>query len=289
MEFRGAYTALITPFTADGVDFDRLRALVDRQIELGIDGVVPCGTTGESPTLSHDEHRLVVETVIDQVAGRVPVIAGTGSNSTTEAIELSRHAAGAGANALLVITPYYNKPTQEGLFQHFKAVACATDLPIVLYNVPGRTGVSFLPETVRRLAVLPSVVAIKEASGSLDFATEMAAIEGMALLSGDDSLTLPLLAVGGKGVIAVISNLLPGETSRLVKVALDGDFKEAARLHHKFYPLCKALFAETNPGPVKAAMALLGLDSGRVRLPLVEVRPETRERLRECLVDVGLL
>ncbi|MBI4575482.1 MAG: 4-hydroxy-tetrahydrodipicolinate synthase [Planctomycetes bacterium] len=290
MDWGRAFTALVTPFRGEVVDHDRLAALVDRQVEAGIGGLVPCGTTGESPTLSHEEHRAVIHTVVEAARGRVPVVAGAGSNSTREAVELVRFSAGAGSDGVLVITPYYNKPTQEGLYRHFVAVAeTAGRLPVVLYNVPGRTGVNLLPATVARIrAAAANVEAIKEASGNLDQASEILARTDVEVLSGDDSLTLPLLAVGASGVISVASNVVPDEVEQLVRAWHEGDPARARQAHHRLFPLFRALFLETNPIPVKWAMAHLGWIEEGVRLPLAPPSRETADRVAEALSGLGL-
>ncbi|MEM6459372.1 MAG: 4-hydroxy-tetrahydrodipicolinate synthase [Planctomycetota bacterium] len=281
---RGTYTAMVTPFADGEVDVDRLAANVEYQVEHGIDGVVPVGTTGESPTLSHDEHRLVIERTVEAAAGRCQVIAGTGSNATSEALSLTKHAAGAGATAALMVNPYYNKPSQEGLYRHFMTVADAVDLPICLYNIPGRTNVTMSADTVVRLYEHPNIVAIKEATGSLDLASEIAASCDIAIVSGDDSLTLPLMAVGGVGVVSVLSNLLPQRVKALVDAAAGGDFALAKRLHLELFALCKGcLTLATNPVPIKAAMALAGRDTGELRLPLVELDDTGRDALAVLL------
>ena len=281
--FQGAITALITPFSGGAVDEGRLRRNVQWQIERGIAGLVPVGTTGESPTLDHAEHNRVVDVVIEAAGGRVPVIAGTGSNSTAEALAMTRHAKDAGAAASLQVNPYYNKPTQEGLYRHFMSIADTVDLPMVLYNIPGRTAVALSIETIVRLARHPNIIAIKEATGSLDVASEIAAQTGLTILSGDDSLTLPILSVGGKGVISVASNIVPERVERLTRSALHGQWDEARRLHLELMPLFKGLFVETNPVPVKAAMQLMGLDTGELRLPMCELSPAHREKLEQLL------
>lgn len=287
---QGAYTALITPFRDGQVDFDRLRANVAFQVEGGIDGVVPCGTTGESPTLSHDEHGKVIEETVKAAAGRVKVIAGTGSNATSEAVALTRHAAEVGADAALMVNPYYNKPSQDGLYHHFMTVADAVDLPIVLYNIPGRTNVTMAPATVARLAEHENIIAIKEATGSLDIASEIAAGCDIAIISGDDSLTLPLMSVGGKGVISVLSNLLPARIKALVDAGLSGDFDRARSLHLELFGLCKGcLTLATNPIPIKAALALAGMDTGELRLPLVPMDADRVATLEKLLSDAGVL
>ena len=289
--FEGVHTALITPFTRAGLDEEALRALVERQIEAGIDGLVPCGSTGESATLSHLEHRRVVEIVIEAAAGRVPVIAGTGSNSTREAIELTLHAKQAGADGALLLSPYYNKPTQEGIYAHYAAIAHETALPLVLYNIPGRTASNLAPETIARLARLEAIVGIKEASGDLDQMAHVIAKSpaDFCVLSGDDSLTLPLMAIGGKGVISTTSNVAPRPMVELVRRALAGDRVGARDAHYALLPLFDALFCETNPIPVKAAAAALGWCSEEIRLPLTRIQAPHLERLRLVLKDLGIL
>jgi 4-hydroxy-tetrahydrodipicolinate synthase len=296
--FTGAITALITPFRDGAVDEEALVRFVEFQLEQGIHGLVPCGTTGESPALTTEEHERVVALTVRTAREwaertgrtRIPVIAGSGTNSTAEAIHFSRTAARDGADALLHVTPYYNKPTQEGLYRHFAAVAAATPLPIILYNVPGRTGVNLLPETVARLAQdCPTIVGIKEASGSIDQATDVRRLCGpdFILLSGDDSMTLPTLAVGGNGIISVLSNVAPAAVAELVEAWWDGDQVEAQALHLRLFPLMRALFIETNPGPVKAAAEILGLCSGELRLPLAPVAETTQARLVAALEQAG--
>jgi len=291
MKLQGAMTAMVTPFAGDGVDYDRLRANVAFQLDGGIDALVPCGTTGESPTLSHEEHDRVIEVVVEAAGGRVPVIAGTGSNATSEALRLTRHAKAAGADACLQVNPYYNKPTQEGLYRHFSAVA-DVGLPVVLYNIPGRSGVAMTPQTVARLAQHPNIVAIKEATGSLDTASEIASLcdpGKFTILSGDDSLTLPLMSVGGRGVISVLSNLVPARVKALTSAALAGAWDEARKLHLDLFPLCKGMFVETNPIPIKAAMAMKGMDSGALRLPMCELSDDNRAGLESLLKRHGVL
>ena len=289
--FQGSFVAIVTPFRDGRVDETRLKELVEFHVKNGTDAIVPCGTTGESPTLSHEEHKRVVEVVVQAAAGRVQVVAGTGSNSTAEAIDLTEHAKKAGADGVLMVCPYYNKPTQKGLIAHYKAVAERVDIPIILYNIPGRTGVNMLPETVAALAEIPNIVAIKEASGSLEQMTEVITLcgEKMTVLSGDDTLTLPLMAVGGKGVISVIANILPKETADMVHAALNGDWKRAKELHLRLFPLCKAMFYETNPIPVKTAMKLLGRLNGELRLPLCPMAESNREKLEKAMKAYGLL
>lgn len=289
--FTGSIVALVTPFKNGEVDLERLGELVEFHVSEGTNAISPCGTTGESPTLSHEEHEKVISEVVQKVQGRIPVIAGTGSNNTREALRLTKYAQKAGADGALVITPYYNKPTQEGLYRHFKVLAEEADLPIVLYNVPSRTGVSISPETVARLAELKNIVAIKEASGSLD---QISAILGMCditVLSGEDSLILPILSIGGKGVISVVANIVPGETSTMINKFLKGglETEEARKIHQRLYPLTKAMFIETNPIPVKTAMRLLGRLNGEVRLPLCEMSEAHEQQLTKALKDYGLL
>ena len=289
--FEGVMTALITPFRDGEVDEAALRGLVERQIEAGVDGLVPCGSTGESATLSHEEHNRVVEITIDAAAGRVPVVAGTGSNSTAEAIALTAHAKEAGASGALLLSPYYNKPTQEGIYEHYAAVARETGLPLVIYNIPGRTASNIAPDTIGRLAQLEHIVGIKEASGDLDQMSHVVAAcpEDFAVLSGDDSLTLPLMSVGGKGVISTSSNVAPSQMAALVRTFAAGDAAGARALHHELLPLFDALFCETNPIPVKAACAALGWCDGEIRLPMTQITEPNLERLKVVLKDLGIL
>ncbi len=295
MQIQGTLTAIITPFAHGQVDYHRLAANVRFQIDQGIDGLVPVGTTGESPTLSHEEHRLVIERVVEAVRQsnrKVPVVAGTGSNATSEALELTRHAASIGADAALLVNPYYNKPTQEGLYRHFMTVADAVDLPIVLYNIPGRTGVTLSPQTIARLAQHARIVAVKEATGSLDIASEIATLvdpSRLTILSGDDSLTLPLMAVGGKGVISVLSNIVPAKVKALTDAGLAGDFAKARAMHLELFPLFKGMFVETNPIPIKTAMALAGTDTGELRLPMCELTSSLRPALEALLRQHGVI
>ena len=296
--FSGSLVALITPFRGGEVDEAALERLIAYQLEHGTHGLVPCGTTGESPTLTPAEHEAVVALTVraarDYAARtgrpRVPVIAGAGSNSTAEAIHYSRAAERDGADGLLHVTPYYNKPTQEGLYRHFAAIAAASDLPIILYNVPGRTGVNLLPETVARLAALPTIVGIKEASGNLDQASQIRRLCGpdFTILSGDDSLTLPIMAVGGSGVISVVANVAPVQVAGLVDAWRAGRTEVAQRRHDALFELSRAMFLETNPGPVKAAAELLGLCSGELRLPLAPVGAATLARIEAALDEAGL-
>jgi len=290
--FKGAFTALVTPFRNGQVDYDRLKSNVSFQISEGIDGLVPVGTTGESPTLSHDEHDKVIEAVVEAADGKVPVIAGTGSNATDEALRLTQHAKEAGVTASLQVNPYYNKPTQEGLYRHFMTIADRVDLPMVLYNIPGRCGVGLTVDTIARLAQHPNIVAIKEATGSLDMASEIAQRcdpENFIILSGDDSLTLPLASVGGKGVISVLSNLVPARIKALTDAILSGDLPRARTLHLELFPLCKAMFIETNPIPIKTAMMLNGMDTGELRLPMFEMADHNRATLESVLKKHGIL
>ena len=289
--FKGSIVAIVTPFKNGELDEEAYRELIEFQIEKGTSAIVPTGTTGESATLSMEEHARVLDVAVKAVNKRVPVIAGTGGNNTNEAIELTAHAKKVGADATLQVTPYYNKPTQEGLYQHFKAVAKAAPLPQVLYNVPGRTSVNLLPITVARLAELPEVVAIKEASGNLVQMAEIVDLVGdkIALLSGDDNLTLPVLALGGMGVISVVANIVPRDTADMISAWERGDFGRSKELFYKLLPLCQAMFYETNPIPVKTALALMGKIKGEFRLPLVPMSPANEERLRKALNDYGLL
>jgi 4-hydroxy-tetrahydrodipicolinate synthase len=288
--FKGSIVAIVTPFKNGELDEEAYRELIEFQIEKGTSAIVPTGTTGESATLSMEEHARVIDVAVQAVNKRVPVIAGTGGNNTNEAIELTAHARKVGADATLQVTPYYNKPTQEGLYQHFKAVAKAAPLPQVLYNVPGRTSVNLLPETVARLAKLPEVVAIKEASGNLVQMAEIIHLAGdkIDLLSGDDNLTLPVLALGGSGVISVVANIVPGDTADMISAWERGDFGRSRELFYRLLPLCQAMFYETNPIPVKTALAIMGKIKGEFRLPLVPMSPPNEERLRKALNDYGL-
>lgn len=287
--FEGAYTAIVTPFNADGeVDFETFRKLIDNQAEGGIDGIVPVGTTGESPTLNVDEHGKVIEKAVEFSAGRMKVVAGTGANSTAEAVELTKHAKEAGADGTLQVTPYYNKPSQEGLYRHFSTVA-DIGLPVVLYNVPGRTSREIEVSTVVRLNEHPNVACLKEAGGSVDRVSAVVAACDIEVLSGDDGLTLPMMAVGAKGVISVASNIIPAAVSQLVHAALDGDMAKAAELHGKYYKLFCDLFIDTNPIPVKAAMAMMGLIEERYRLPLCEMSDGAKAALKATMSSVGLL
>ena len=283
--------ALITPFSDGEIDFETFEELIEFQIENGIDGIVPVGTTGESPTLSHSEHKEVIERSVKAAAGQVPVIVGAGSNSTAEAIELTAFAKKAGADATLQVCPYYNKPTQEGFFQHFKAIAEEVDLPIVLYNIPGRCGGSGMtPETIARLSELENIVGIKEATGSLDQASSIADLCDITIISGDDSLTLPLASIGAKGVISVVANIVPADVKAMTDLILEGDFVSARKWHQKLFKLSKNLLSlATNPIPIKAAMAMLEMSSEELRLPMVPLEQSQRAILRKALKDYGLL
>jgi 4-hydroxy-tetrahydrodipicolinate synthase len=290
--FTGTGTALVTPFRQDGsLDEPTLRALIKRQIDAGIDFLVPCGTTGESPTLTHEEHLRVVEIAVELAKGHVPVLAGAGGYNTAEVIALARELAEIGADGILSVTPYYNKPTQEGLFQHYKAIAEAVALPIVVYSVQGRTGVNVEPATVRRLSAIENIVGIKEASGNV---SQMAAIlnavqEDFMVLSGDDAITLPVISLGGRGVISVVSNEIPAQMAQLTHLALDGHFEAARRIHRRVHPLMEVNFVESNPIPVKAAMAQMGLLEPAWRLPLVAPKAENEARIHAVLESLDLL
>jgi 4-hydroxy-tetrahydrodipicolinate synthase len=288
--FEGSSVAIVTPFREGKVDYDAFKELVNWQIEEGIDCIVPCGSTGESATLTHDEHRDVVSFVINEVAGRVKVMPGTGSNSTWEAVELTESAKADGADGALVITPYYNKPTQEGLYQHYKKIAERVDIPICLYNVPGRTGVNMERDTVKRLAEIENIVAIKEASGKVSQSAEIIRLCGdkIAVISGDDALTYPLMAIGGKGVISVVANLVPSVVKDMTSLMLNGKSQEALSLHYKWLPLMDAMFVETNPAPVKEALAMMGKISPELRLPLVNMKESNKDFLKNVMKDMGL-
>lgn len=291
---QGLYTALVTPFKNDQVDEDALRKLIDHQLESGVDGIVPVGTTGESPTLDYNEHHRVIELAVEQTNGRGIVMAGTGSNSTREAVELTQAAEKSGASHALVVAPYYNKPPQEGLYRHFRSIAESTSLKIVLYSIPGRCGVEIGTETVLRLAQdCPNIIAIKEAGGQTERVHSMRSIlpDDFAILSGDDSLTLPFMAAGGNGVISVASNLIPAEMAQLVREMLAGDLVAARATHYRFYPLFSAfLKIATNPIPIKEAMHLAGkIPTAELRLPMIPLNPEAREKLRKALVETGVL
>ncbi len=277
--YQGSFVAIVTPFSDNRVDEEALRRLVRFHIDNGTNGIVPCGTTGESATLSYEEHFQVIDIVIDEAKGKVPVIAGAGSNSTSETLMFTEHAKKAGADGALLITPYYNKPTQEGLYLHFKKVAESVDIPVVLYNVPGRTGVSISPETVARLSEIPTIVAIKEASGSLDQVSQILKLCKITVLSGDDSLTLPMMSIGAKGVISVLANVLPGRVSSLVQSALAGDFQTASKIHYELFDLFKVMFIETNPIPVKSSLAFLNMIKPELRLPMTFITESNKYKL----------
>ncbi|HVT27390.1 MAG TPA: 4-hydroxy-tetrahydrodipicolinate synthase [Lacipirellulaceae bacterium] len=290
--FTGCGTALVTPFRRDlSLDEEALRRLLRRQIDAGIDFLVPCGTTGESPTLSHEEQVRVVKITVEEARGKVPVVAGAGGNNTAHVIEMAREFASCGANGILSVAPYYNKPTQEGLYQHYKALAEAVSLPIILYNIPGRTGVNIEPATLVRLAQVGNIVGVKEASGNISqMATILAAVpKDFAVLSGDDGITLPLMALGGRGMISVASNEIPAEMTHIAKLANANDFAAARELHNRWFPLMEVNFIETNPIPVKSALALMGLCEPVFRLPLVPPKSENLAKIRNVLESAGLL
>ncbi|MGD9014641.1 MAG: 4-hydroxy-tetrahydrodipicolinate synthase [Candidatus Omnitrophota bacterium] len=290
--FKGSIVAIVTPLKNDQVDENKLTELVEFQIKQGTSGIVPCGTTGESPTLSMQEHERVIEIVIAAANKRVPVIAGTGSNSTHEAVELSVHAQKAGADALLLVSPYYNKPTQQGLYLHFKTIAQKVKIPIILYNIASRTGINIEPQTIARLSSdCKNIIGVKEASGSLDQMSRIKALCGKKfdLISGDDALTLPLLSIGGVGVISVVANIVPQDVAEMVEAFSQGNISKAQSLHYKLLPLIKAMFIETNPIPVKTAMGILGLCQSDLRLPLCAMSEENLKKLRKALQDYGLL
>jgi len=289
--FEGTFTALVTPFRSGGVDETALRKLVELQVEAGVDGVVPCGSTGESATLSHDEHRGVVEIVVAAAAGRIQVIAGTGSNNTAEAVELTRHAKQAGADGALLISPYYNKPTQEGIVAHYSEVARQTAFPLVVYNIPGRTASNILPGTMLRLADTEHIVAVKEACGDIVQISETIALCGpdFSVVSGDDALALATIAVGGQGVISTTSNVAPRDMVELVRSAREGDLERARTIHQQLLPLFDVLFCETNPIPVKAAVSMMGLCDDEIRLPMTRITDPNRELLQLVLKEQGIV
>ena len=289
--FSGALSAIITPFRDGAVDEKALRDLIEWQIQSGVDGLVPCGSTGESATLSHAEHEQVIGVTVQQARKRVPVIAGTGSNSTAEAIRLTTFARQAGADGALLISPYYNRPTQEGIFKHYKTIAESVSLPLLAYNIPGRTGSNILPETIARMAEIRNIVGIKEASGSMDQISDIRRLcgDGFTILSGDDSTTLPLMALGAKGVIAVITNVMPREMHDLTSAAAKGDFARARELHYQMLPMMRALFIETNPIPIKHAVSLMRNCSPEVRMPLTPLSAGATEKLRATMKELGLI
>ncbi|CEG13605.1 4-hydroxy-tetrahydrodipicolinate synthase [groundwater metagenome] len=307
MDYAGCYTAIVTPFKKNSdVDYDGLRENIRFQIDNGIDGVVPCGTTGEAATLSMEEHEKVIDTVVDEANGKIKVIAGTGSNNTAEAIELTRHAKDSGADACLLITPYYNKPTQEGIYQHYKKIAETVDIPLIPYNIKSRTGINIEPDTTLRLSKIKGIIGIKEASGDLNQVSAIISklkTEGnkgnknfnFIILSGDDALTLPIIALGGKGVISVVSNIMPKDVKALKDYCLSGNFEGAREIHYKLLNLTKTMFIETNPAPVKYAMNVLkennkiGMNAGNLRLPLVEVSDASKGKIKDVLKEVGII
>jgi len=290
--FTGVLPAVVTPFKNGEVDEEGLRQLIEFQIENGVHGIVPCGTTGESATLSHEEHERVVEITVDQAKGRVPVVAGTGSNNTAEAIRLTAHAKKVGANGVLMISPYYNKPTQEGIYQHYKKVAEEVDIPIIVYNIPGRTASNIEPSTFARLAEIRNIVGVKEASGSMKQITEIIRLCGdkLTVVSGEDFLTYPLMSVGGKGVICVVANIVPRDMADLCNLLLAGDYDKGRELYYRLLPLCHSMFVETNPAPIKAALAMMGkISSDEVRLPLASMSDDNLAKVRKALEDYGAL
>jgi 4-hydroxy-tetrahydrodipicolinate synthase len=288
-KFAGLSVAIVTPFRDGAIDTKRLCEQIDFQAKAGVTCICPVGTTGESPTLTHDEHERVIVESIQTAAGRVLVMPGTGSNSTAEAIRLTKFAAKAGADAALVVGPYYNRPTQQGIYEHFKALAESVDIPICVYNIPARTGRNIEPETIIRLAELPGIAMLKEATGSMDQASQILAATDLTVVSGDDSMTLPLLSIGGRGVISVVGNLVPADMKALIDAFDRGDLAAARRLHAKLFTLCRDLLGlASNPIPIKAAMAMLGRDSGEVRLPLVRLEQPLADKLRGVLADYGL-
>jgi 4-hydroxy-tetrahydrodipicolinate synthase len=289
--FEGTYTALVTPFRDGEVDYPALAKLIERQVEAGVDGLVPCGSTGESATLSHDEHERVIDFTLEKANKRVKVIAGAGSNSTRETIRLTRFAAEHGADGALLIAPYYNKPTQEGVYAHYAAVAEAVQIPQIVYNIPGRCAINILPETLARLARLDNIVGVKESSGSLDQISNVVELCGpeFNVISGDDNLTLPVMAVGGRGIISVIANLLPKRVAEMVRLASAGNFVKARQVHYELAPVVRALFLEGNPSGIKAALALTGACSDETRLPLIKLTDGSREILKRTLETASIL
>ena len=283
MELKGVYTAMVTPLSKGAGDYGTLREIVEMQIEGGVDGIVPVGTTGESPTLDAEEHMKVIEETINAAAGRCRIMAGTGANSTAEAIILTKHAKSVGADCSLQVTPYYNKPTQEGIYRHFSTIADTCDIPIVLYNVPGRTGVGIAAETVARLVKNQNVLGVKEAAGSVERVSEILSLCDTSIMCGDDSLTVPMMLLGAKGVISVASNIIPAELKKMTNACASGDFTAAAAIHKKYWRLFKDLFVESNPIPIKAAMAMLGMIEEEYRLPLCPLSDANREKLRKTV------
>jgi len=285
--FKGSIVALVTPFDKKGaVDFPTLEKLIQFHLAEGTDGILPCGCTGEAATLTHEEQKDVVKFVVEKVAGRIPVIAGTGSNSTQEALDLTSFAKEVGADAALLITPYYNKPTPEGQYLHYEKIAKEVDIPVVLYNVPSRTGTNMLPETIAKLSQIPNIVAIKEANPSLDQVSQILSLCDITVLSGNDSVTLPILAVGGKGVISVAANVVPRQMSQLVRSFLEGNLEESRKIHYQLLPLFKALFYETNPIPVKTALGLMQKIDPNLRLPLCPIQEENKKKLQRVLTEI---
>ncbi len=291
MEFRGSIVAMITPFTEDGkIDKAGVEKLINFHIENGTDAILLAGTTGESATLTHDEHKELIKMGVEIAGGRIPIVAGTGSNSTAEALDLTRAAKEAGADAALLITPYYNKPTQKGMYLHFKKIAEEVDIPIILYNVPSRTGINLLPDTVAKLSEIPNIVAVKEASGNLGQMVQIVSKvkEGFKLMSGDDQLLLPILSIGGTGVISVVANIIPKDMAQMIKEWEAGNVQKAREMYYKMYPLAQAMFYETNPIPVKTAAGLLGLPTGPLRLPLAPMDDANLERMKKAMRNYGL-
>lgn len=287
--FKGSFVAIVTPFRNGKVDEEKFKELVEFHIKNGTDGIVPAGCTGEAATLSHEEQKALVKLSCEIVNRRISVIAGAGSNNTSEAIELTKYAKAAGADGVLSITPYYNKPTPEGQYRHYEAIAKSADIPVMLYNVPSRTGICMTPETIARLSKLDNIEAIKEASGSLDQVSQILGMCDITVLSGDDSLTLPMMSVGAKGVVSVVANIIPKEISDMVSFFLKGDIEKARKLHYKTLPLCKAAFIETNPIPVKTSMKLMGRLNGEMRLPLCEMMKDNEAKLKKALKEYGLI
>ena len=289
-DFAGLSVAMITPLSDGQVDIEAIQRHVEFQIDAGTTCVCPVGTTGECPTLSYPEHERVISAVVEAAAGRIKVMAGTGSNSTEEALRLTRWAAKAGADAALVVAPYYNKPTQEGFYQHFKALAQAVDIPICVYNIPGRTAKNIEPDTIIRMAELPNITMVKESTGSLDQASQIINATDLTVLSGDDSLTLPLMSIGARGVVSVVANIVPKDVIALIRAYESGVMAESRRWHHKLFPLCRDMLGlSTNPIPIKAAMQMLGRDTGELRLPLTRLTPAEETKLRATLTKYGLL
>lgn len=287
--FEGAFVALATPMKNGQIDEEAFRELIKSQIESGINGLVPCGSTGEAATMTMEEHKKMIQITVELADGKVPVIPGTGSNNTREALDLTSFAKKAGCTGALVVTPYYNKPTPEGQYRHFEKIAKEVDIPIILYNVPGRTGISILPSTVARLSKIDNIVAIKEAAGSVQQVCDILNLCDIVVLSGDDGLTLPFMSVGAKGVISVVGNVVPEKMRDLVKFELEGNHSEALKIHYEIMDLCSAMFIETNPIPVKTALSLMGKMEEEWRLPLCEMRPENKEKLKKVLVAYGLI